>query len=140
MKKFKLRSHIALGVSMAALTFGCSGNIPGQVDSEPASSKVGGPAVPAEGARDIIVHINPTTGEFITPPTHVLPGQIAQPPVVAAKELLPELQPTLSPVPGGGVMILLDDRFHTPLTATIDGEGKVQFEHKPARYAAEEKK
>jgi hypothetical protein len=29
-------------------------------------------------------------------------------------------------------MIQLDERFHTPLTATIDADGKVRFEHKPA--------
>ncbi|MGH7926924.1 MAG: hypothetical protein ACREQV_03930, partial [Candidatus Binatia bacterium] len=67
-----------------------------------------------------------------------LPGQITQPPT--AKPPLPELRQTLSPVPGGGVMIDLDDRFHTPLTATIDAGGKVRFEHKPTAPGSGDKK
>ena len=75
-----------------------------------------------------VMPIDPKTGEIITPPAGVLPDPDAQPAV--AKKPLAELRETLSPVPGGGVMINLDERFHTPLSATIDIDGKVKFQHK----------
>jgi hypothetical protein len=78
----------------------------------------------------IVVHIDPKTGEIITPPAGVLSGQVSQQPVDASKKPRAELRETLSPVPGGGVMIHLDDRFDSPLSATIDADGKVRFEHK----------
>jgi hypothetical protein len=56
-----------------------------------------------------------------------LPGQVAQP---EAAKLASELKESQSPIPGGGVMIELDDRFRSPLTATIDADGKLRFEHK----------
>jgi hypothetical protein len=49
-----------------------------------------------------------------------------------AKEPAAEPHETLSPVPGGGVMIHLGERYFAPLTATIDADGKVRLEHVPS--------
>jgi hypothetical protein len=131
-----IRSKLGLGVLMATLTNGCVAHTIGQITSEPqmshSQSTLGQPTEPPEKTPAIIVHIDPQTGRIITPPTTPLPGQVPQSPLDTAKQPLPQLQQTLSPVPGGGVMIQLDERFHTPLTATIDADGKVRFEHKPA--------
>jgi hypothetical protein len=131
-----IRSKLGLGVLIATFTNGCVAHIIGQVTSEPQmshpQSTLGQHTEPPEKTPAIIVHIDPQTGRIITPPTTPLPGQVPQSPLDTAKQPLPQLQQTLSPVPGGGVMIQLDERFHTPLTATIDADGKVRFEHKPA--------
>ncbi len=131
-----IRSKLGLGVLMATLTNGCVAHTIGQITSEPQmshpQSTLGQPTEPPEKTPAIIVHIDPQTGRIITPPTTPLPGQVPQSPLDTVKQPLPQLQQTLSPVPGGGVMIQLDERFHTPLTATIDADGKVRFEHKPA--------
>ena len=128
--------QIKFGLAALTVTFitGCFGHVSERANSDSRASKLesatGQKAEPTEKAPGIIVHIDPKTGEIITPPAGVLPGPDAQPSVDAAKKPLPELRETLSPVPGGGVMIHLDERFHTPLSATIDRDGKVRFEHK----------
>ena len=93
------------------------------------------------GVRDpgMVVHIDPKTGEIIAPSGATLSGQVSQPPLDASKKPLPELQQTLSPVPGGGVVIQLDERFMTPLTATIDADGKLRLEHSPTVSGSNEK-
>jgi hypothetical protein len=124
------------GLTALTVTFitGCFGHVSERANSDSRASKLesetGQTVEPTEKLPGIIVHIDPKTGEIITPPAGVLPGPDAQPSVDAAKKPLPELRETLSPVPGGGVMIHLDERFHTPLSATIDTDGKVRFEHK----------
>jgi hypothetical protein len=128
--------QIKFGLAALTVTFitGCFGHVSERANSDSRASKLesatGQTAEPTEKPPGIIVHIDPKTGEIITPPAGVLPGPDAQPSVDAAKKPLPELRETLSPVPGGGVMIHLDERFHSPLSATIDTEGKVRFEHK----------
>lgn len=85
------------------------------------------PPVEAPGME---VHIDPTTGEFTdTPPPQVVQPGTLEP---TEKRALPQegLVETLSPVPGGGVMIDLKGRFQSPLTATVGPDGKVKVEHK----------
>jgi len=131
-----IRSKLGLGVLMATFTNGCVAHTIGQVTSEPQmshpQSTLGQHTEPPEKTPAIIVHIDPQTGRIIPPPPAPWPGHVPQSPLDTAKQPLPQLQQTLSPVPGGGVMIQLDERFHTPLTAAIDADGKVRFEHKPA--------
>jgi len=104
------------------------------VFSDPQLNNVTGNSgqAPQQEAEDsaMVVHIDPKTGEIITPPASALSGQGPRQPVDASKKPPAELRETLSPVPGGGVMIPLDGRFDTPLSATIDTDGKVRFEHK----------
>jgi hypothetical protein len=77
----------------------------------------------------MVVHVDPTTGKIIAPPQIPLSGEALKAPEAIAKTPLPVLQQTLSPILGGGVVIHLDERFMTPLTATIDAGGKVRIEH-----------
>ena len=134
MKKTSLQ--IKFGLTALTVTFitGCFGHVSERVNSD---SRAGKPesetrqtAEPTEKRPGIIVYIDPKTGEITTPPPGALPAPVAQPSVDAAKKPLPEPRETLSPVPGGGVMIELDERFHSPLSATIDTDGKVRFQHK----------
>ncbi len=139
-----IRNKLGLGVLIATFTNGCVAHSIGQVSSEPQisdpQSATGQQIERSEKTPGIIVHIDPETGRIITPPSTPAPGQIQQPPPEAAKPHPPPLQETLSPVPGGGVMIELDDRFRTPLSATIDADGKVRFEHKSTAPGANDNK
>jgi hypothetical protein len=73
------------------------------------------------------VHIDPQTGQIMVPPMAAPTGQTQQPQINTLA--MPPLRETVSPVPGGGVMIHLDERFLTPLMATIDGDGKLRIGH-----------
>jgi hypothetical protein len=75
------------------------------------------------------IYIDPRTGNFSDPPAQELPTA-SQQSLDASKESSPELRQTLSPRPGGGVMIDLRGRFHGPLTATRKPDGKVSIEHR----------
>lgn len=122
-----------LGIAALIAIFGngCAAHTTGQIDTE---SQVGysqqHKVEPSEVAPAIIVHIDPQTGQIVTPPATPSAAQVPQTPLETAKPPLPPLQEKSSPVAGGGFMIELDDRFRTPLTATIDADGKVKFEHK----------
>jgi hypothetical protein len=83
-----------------------------------------------EKAPDIIVYIDPKSGEIAPEPSAAWPAQRGQQALESA-EPVAELHETLSPVPGGGVMIHLGERFSTPLTATIEADGKLRLEHRP---------
>jgi hypothetical protein len=136
-----IRSKFGLGVLIATFTNGCVAYTTQQISSsEPqishSQSTPDQKTEPPGKAPAIIVHIDPQTGRIISSPATPAPGQVPQPPLDTAKPPLPQLQETLSPTPGGGVMIELDERFRTPLTATIDADGKVRFEHKPAMPGA----
>jgi hypothetical protein len=84
-----------------------------------------------EKASGIIVHIEPKSGEFTTPSPKAIPAQKPQQSLERSGEAAAELQEILSPVPGGGVAVRLGERFSTPLSATIDADGKVRLEHSP---------
>jgi hypothetical protein len=138
-----VRIKLAVGVLIATFINGCVLHTTNEINSEaqlihPQSATSQG-TEPPTNASAIIVHIDPQTGRIIVPPSTPPPGQVQQPPLEAAKPPLPPLQEKLSPVPGGGVMIELDDRFRTPLTATIGADGKVRFEHKPSASGANDK-
>ena len=132
MKTTSLQIKFGLAALTVAFITGCFGHVSERANSDSRASKLESETrqtvEPTEKSPGIIIHIDPKTGEIITPPAGVLPDPDAQPAV--AKKPLAELRETLSPVPGGGVMINLDERFHTPLSATIDIDGKVRFQHK----------
>jgi hypothetical protein len=135
MKQFLFRNRLLLGVLIATFTSGCVAPHIGQIDSEPQVRSLDTPTrqttESAATAPGMIVHIDPQTGQIIIPPSVPSSGQVPQLPADTAKQPLPQLQETLSPVPGGGIVIQLDERFRTPLTATLDADSKVRFEHKP---------
>lgn len=109
-----------------------------QLDRSRIADPVEPAAVASEKAAGIVVHIDPTTGEFLPEPPAT---GVAQPPATeAAKAPFPELYEVASPTPGGGVMIDLKGRFRTPLVATIDAEGKVTLKHESNVPAGAENK
>ena len=115
---------------LATFLSGCIGWIGRPVDAESQTRNlrietIQAPEPSADGAT--IVHIDPQTGQIMVPPMAASTGQSQQPQINTLA--MPPLQETVSPVPGGGVMIHLDERFLTPLMATIDGDGKVRIGH-----------
>lgn len=75
------------------------------------------------------VYIDPETGEFITPPEREVPAERKMAPPATFSTSQEGLEERPSPVPGGGTMVDLKGRFQSPLTATIDGNGKTKIEH-----------
>lgn len=75
------------------------------------------------------VYIDPQTGEFTTPPARGVPAARKTAPPAASSTSQQGLEEGPSAVPGGGTMVDLKGRFHSPLTATIDGNGKTKIEH-----------
>jgi hypothetical protein len=144
MTRSLFRGKFGLAVLIVAVTNGCVGHFREQADSKlqvsNLKSETGQATEPAVNVPAIIVHIDPKTGQVITPPSWALPGQIPQPPGDTAKQPLPELQQTLSPVPGGGVIIHLDERFMTPLTAIVDPDGKLRLDPQSTVGGSDDKK
>jgi hypothetical protein len=121
--------QIVLALLFAPLLSGCLGWIGRPVDSESLllkSETVQAAEASADG-QAIVVHIDPQTGQITVPPMAASTGQTQQPQINTLA--MPPLRETVSPVPGGGVMIHLDERFLTPLMATIDGDGKLRIGH-----------
>jgi hypothetical protein len=144
MKQIPFRINLGLMGLLMTLTTGCFGHVSEQANSAPRAISVeGGPGQAPEAserASGIIVHIDPKTGEIITPPTGALPGEVPPSPVDSTKKPPEELRQVPSPVPEGGVVIQLDERFDTPLSATIDADGKVKLGHKSATSDSGDKK
>lgn len=75
-------------------------------------------------------YVDPQTGKFVPPPRVQAPPD-NQPLSPAALSMSVEtLQEEPSPVPGGGMMIDLKGRYRSPITATIDGDGRTTVEHR----------
>jgi len=109
-----------------------------QLDTSRIADRVEPAAVASEKAAGIVVHIDPTTREFLPEPPAT---GVAEPPAAdAAKAPLPELYEVASPTPGGGVMIDLKGHFRTPLVATMDADGNVTLKHESGVPAGAEKK
>ncbi|MBR9987359.1 MAG: hypothetical protein KFF68_15755 [Desulfosarcina sp.] len=74
-------------------------------------------------------YIDPETGEFISPPEHQTPAasESIQPSAFSTSD--EKMEEASSPVPGGGVMIDLKGRFQSPVTATVERNGKTTIEH-----------
>ena len=74
---------------------------------------------PSANGQATIVHIDPQTGQIMVPPMAAPTGQTQQPQINTLA--MPQLLETESPVPGGGVMIHLDEHFHEELVLTEAG-------------------
>jgi hypothetical protein len=137
MQQSIFRNKAVLGVLFVTLASGCVAHIspvnpelnlarPEAVQLIPAGAQG---AEPGEKVPGIIVYIDPKTGEFTAGPSEALPAPTPQQSLERTEEPASELHEILSPVPGGGVAVRLDERFSTPLAATIDADGKVRLEH-----------
>jgi hypothetical protein len=81
---------------------------------------------------DMTVHIDPKTGQILSSPPVPSLDQAPQTSVQTAEKQPPaQLQEASSPVPGGGFMIDLGDRFLSPLNLTMDPEGRPLLGHQP---------
>lgn len=134
------RNSAVLGAFLVTLASGCAVHNPEQGNPEPSLARpealqvnpVGAQGTePGEKAPGIIVYIDPKSGEFTTPPPEAMSAQTPQQSLETGKEPASELHEILSPVPGGGVAVRLGERFSTPLSATIDADGKLRVEHSP---------
>jgi len=118
-------------VLLAPFLSGCIGWIGRPVDAESQTRNLRIETIqatePSADGQATIVHIDPQTGQITVPPMAAPTGQTQQPQFNTLA--MPPLRETVSPVPGGGVMIHLDERFLTPLMATIDGDGKLRIGH-----------
>jgi len=83
---------------------------------------------PGESAA-LRVYIDPESGEFITPSEREIPTAESLEPHAAFSTSHDEFVEIPSPVPGGGTMVDLKGRFRSPLTSTIDSNGKVNIGH-----------
>jgi len=94
---------------------------------EPLPAPAAGAAPAAPG---MTIHIDPKTGAIVDEPA---PGTVPLPLTPQLRNALSTshqgLVEEVSPVPGGGVKLDLQGRFHNPLAVTIDGEGKVRMQH-----------
>jgi hypothetical protein len=142
-------NRATLGALLVALASGCVAHVSEPVDPKSNLTRSEADQLipvgtretePGEKAPGIIVHIDPNSGEFTSQPAEALPAQKGQQSVEKAREPALELHETLSPVPGGGVAIRLGESFFTPLTATIDAEGKLRLEHLPSPPDSRDKK
>ena len=133
--------NFRFGVSMQQTSFrcvlllapflsGCIGWIGRPLDSESQTRNLRIETIqatePSANGQATIVHIDPQTGQIMVPPM-AASTQTQQPQLNTLA--MPPLRETVSPVPGGGVMMHLDERFLTPLMATIDADGKVRIGH-----------
>ncbi len=74
-------------------------------------------------------YIDPETGEFVSLPEQETPvsSESIQPPAFSTSD--ETMEEASSPVPGGGVMIDLKGRFKSPVSATVEENGKTTIEH-----------
>jgi hypothetical protein len=81
------------------------------------------------GATGMKIYIDPQSGQLTTAPAGGAPLQLSPAEENALSTSHQGLVESLSPVPGGGVIVDLQGRFQNPLFATVDGAGKVTIRH-----------
>ncbi len=141
---------IALAVLLTALAGGCTQKLApyvamGQPDLVPESSQLSfdptqGREIPnsklSQQAPGLVVHLDPATGEILPKPPGAPGGQELEPQLFqSAPAPAPQLLEVPSATLGGGVKVNLNRQFHQPLLATMDADGKIKIEHRPARQA-----
>ena len=73
--------------------------------------------------------IDPETGEFVNSPEQETPAASESIQPSALSISAETMEEASSPVPGGGVMIDLNGRFQSPVSATVEGNGETTIEH-----------
>ncbi len=153
MKQVEFARCIVFSALLVVVLSGCAANMatPIAVDSLAASpdgapprfdaAETSRPANPSAAARNeapgLVVHIDPTTGEFLPEPAaDGVTTQAAD----TAKAPVRQLKAVPSPTLGGGIMIDLQGQFQTPLIVTIDADGKLTMKHEPMAPAGTENK
>lgn len=75
------------------------------------------------------IYINPKTGKIEPPPSDMTLPALSRAERNAMSTSHDGLEEEPSSVPGGGVRLDLKGRFRSPLIATQNGTGKLQFKH-----------
>jgi hypothetical protein len=103
----------------------------------PPPTSLGSPSarIPA-GATGMKIYIDPQTGQLTTEPAGAVPLQLSPAEANALSTSHQGLVESLSPVPGGGVIVDLQGRFQNPIFATVDANGKVTIQHLERRPGA----
>jgi hypothetical protein len=153
MKGSRHSCKIALAALLATVVCGCAHKLvpssagPADADSQSATAATSDAQTrshtaenPAPQAPGLVVHIDPLTGEVLPKPAVPAQAQIPEPQQLqSAPVAAPQTVEVASPVPGGGVKVNLNRQFHQPLFATIDADGKIKLEHRPAHSNLEVK-
>lgn len=74
-------------------------------------------------------YVDPESGERVGPPEHDVPANAEPIEASALSESPEDLEEKPSPVNGGGMMIDLKNRFRSPISATIENNGKIKMGH-----------
>ncbi len=115
---------------------------PPQVPCPDNTRQIGSERVRSTESPGMRAYIDPETGEFGVPPwweAEARGTEALVAPGASASTSSEGLVETPSPVPGGGVMVDLQGRFRSPLTATLDDDGKTKMQHSPCTQAFDEK-
>lgn len=105
-----------------------SGYAPGLGAPAPTSPDSASANAPA-GATGMKIHIDPQTGQLTKEQAAQVPLQLSPGEENALSTSHQGLVESLSPAPGGGVIVDLQGRFRHPLFATVDAAGKVTIRH-----------
>lgn len=115
-KSSEKRSRPSLQLALAAIS--C---VLGSTSLAVFAEGAGAPVIePCNVAPAMKAYADPETGELLEEPR---PGAELSP-VENAGGPAPKLEQIESPEPGGGVMVDVKGRFQTPMTVTIDPQGK----------------
>lgn len=110
-------------VAGEALDPGTGVSMPAPTGSDSISSSA------PSGTSGMRIHIDPQTGQLTREAPAAVPPQLSPREENAFSTSHQGLVETLSPVPGGGVIVDLQGRFQSPLSATVDPTGKVTIQH-----------
>ena len=110
-------------ITMVLLCINCSSENPSLVNEKTTST-------PTKSDQTLSVHIDPETGEFVTPEEATVTPENRLTPLYEDSISHEGLEETPSPVPGGGTMVDLKGRFNDPLKTSIDNSSDIKIEHK----------
>ena len=117
-----MKTNIFL-MTMVLLCINCGGENPPTINEKT-------PSTPIKNDQALTVHIDPETGEFVTPEEQIVAPEDRLAPSSKYSISHEGLEETPSPVPGGGTMVDLKGRFQSPLKTSIDSSNDIKSEIK----------
>ncbi len=115
---------------------GCSGVATTSIQQRNEPNENRNIAATSNNRQGMIVHIDPSTGEFISETPE---QQKSRSSAESAEPSVPEPIEMLSPVAGGGIMVESNGQFDTPLAATVDPSGNITVKHQATTASGAEK-
>jgi hypothetical protein len=152
MKTSRHFDKVALAALLTVLAGGCAHKLAPQVgsgelitipnSSQPPLNTTPGKEVAnsaggvAQSGAGLVVHVDPITGQILAkPPIPPIGQELELQQLQSVPAQTPQVLEVPSTVPGGGVKVNLNRQFHIPLVATIETDGKIKLEHRPAQQA-----